>query len=111
MDIINDAEFKRALRQSVLRVKYNQEIDRDSAYEKLTRKLEQAAKDQHIPVERKRTSSKSDPTLVETLSKNTMVRQMGTYTGQRTGKRPVGCSGGFPRDAGKLTPWYCTNFQ
>ena len=77
MDIISDAEFKRALGQSELRVKYNQDIDRDSAYEKLTRKLEQAAKDQDIPVKTKRTSSKSDPTLVETLSKNTMVRQMG----------------------------------
>ena len=77
MDIINEAEFKRALGQSVLRTKYNQEIDRESAYEKLTRKLEQVAKEQQIPVEKKRTRSTSEPTFVETLSKNTMVRQMG----------------------------------
>ena len=77
MDIINDAEFNQALEQSVLRDKYNREIDRESAYEKLTKKLEQAAKNQKIPVEQKKPAGKPEPSLVETLSKNTMVRQMG----------------------------------
>jgi hypothetical protein len=79
MDIITDQEFQQVLNLSGLKNRYNQSIDRESAYEKLTGKLEQLAKDQNIPVEtntRKRTT-KPEPTLLETLSKNTMVRQMG----------------------------------
>jgi len=77
MDTIDEDEFQQVLRQSALRDKYNQDIDRESAYEKLTRQLEQAAENQQIPVDRKRATSTTRPTLVETLSKNTMVRQMG----------------------------------
>ena len=79
MDIINETEFQEALGQSSLKNRYNEEIDRESAYEKLTRKLEQVARDQDILVEdkNKRKASKDEPTFFETLSKNTMVRQMG----------------------------------
>jgi hypothetical protein len=77
MDIINDIEFNQAMERSVLLDKYNREIDRESAYEKLTEKLEQAAKEQKIPVEQKKPTGKPEPSLVETISKNTMVRQMG----------------------------------
>jgi hypothetical protein len=77
MDTISDSEFRQVLEKSVLKHKYNEEIDRESAYEKLTKKLEQAAEDQNIPVEPKKSTSKPEPSLVETLSKNTMVRQMG----------------------------------
>ncbi len=79
MGIISEVEFQETLRQSGLIKRYNEEIDRDSAYEKLTRKLEQVARDQDIVVENrsKRKSSKPEPSFFETLSKNTMVRQLG----------------------------------
>jgi DNA helicase HerA-like ATPase len=77
MDTINDTEFQQVLQQSQLKNKYNQDIDRISAYEKLTEKLEHAASNQNIPVNKKRTVTTSQPTLIETLSKNTMVRQLG----------------------------------
>lgn len=79
MDIINETEFQEVLSQSSLKVRYNEVIDRDSAYEKLTRKLEQVAKDQDIVVKSKssQSTSKREPAFFETLSKNTMVRQMG----------------------------------
>ena len=77
MDTIDDNEFQQLLQRSLLKDRYNQDIDRESAYEKLTRKLEQAASNQGIPVNRKPTTSTSQPTFIETLSKNTMVRQMG----------------------------------
>ena len=79
MDIINETEFQQVLSQSVLKNRYNEEIDRESAYEKLTRKLEQVAKHQDITVEKKgkQRASKREPTFIETLSKNTMVRQLG----------------------------------
>jgi hypothetical protein len=79
MDIINETEFQEILGQSSLKNRYNKEIDRESAYEKLTRKLEQVAKDQDITVEKKskQKTSKTELTFFETLSKNTMIRQMG----------------------------------
>ncbi len=77
MDILDESEFQIVLGQSVLKDKYNQELDRVSAYEKLTKKLQQVAKQQDIPVNTRKPRTKPEPTLVETLSKNTMVRQMG----------------------------------
>lgn len=79
MDIINESEFQQVLRQSALKNRYNQVIDRESAYEKLTRKLQQAARDQQIEAEQSpgQRTVKPEPTLIETLSKNTMVRQLG----------------------------------
>ena len=79
MDIINETEFQEVLGQSSLKNRYNEEIDRESAYEKLTRKLAQVARDQDILVKdkNKRKASKDEPTFFESLSKNTMVRQMG----------------------------------
>ena len=54
MDIITEAEFKILIKQSSLMSRYNIEVDRESAYEKLTKKLEQVAKDQDIKVEKTR---------------------------------------------------------
>lgn len=78
MDIINKSEFDQVLNKSRLKSKYNQEIDRVSAYEKLTQKLEKIADDQQPENTGGRPrSTKPAPTLIETLSKNTMVRQLG----------------------------------
>ncbi|GJM28565.1 MAG: ATPase [Cyclobacteriaceae bacterium] len=78
MDIISQKEFQQLLRGSLLKQKYNQTIDRESAYEKLSRKLEQAADQQGSDViPQKSKKSKTEPTFLDTLSKNTMVRQMG----------------------------------
>jgi DNA helicase HerA-like ATPase len=79
MDIISESEFQGIVKASSLIKRYNTEVDRESAYEKLTKKLEQYAKDQNIEVKKtsSKRSSKSEPSLFESLSKNTMVRQMG----------------------------------
>ncbi len=79
MDIISDAERRSLMKSSQLIDHYNEEIDRESAYEKLTKKLEKAARQQEIEVTRKpkRGSSRREPSFLETMSKNTMVRQLG----------------------------------
>ena len=79
MDIITESESQGLVKESSLIKRYNTEVDRESAYEKLTKKLEQYAKDQNIEVKKKssKKTSKSEPTMFEALSKNTMVRQMG----------------------------------
>nr|HPJ54033.1 hypothetical protein [Flavobacteriales bacterium] len=54
-------------------------IDRESAFEILEAKLKQAAKEEEKPepeVERRR-PKKEEPSVLEDLSKNTMVRQVG----------------------------------
>ena len=47
MDVLTDREINAIIKQSHLIRKYNEEIDRDSAYEVLTEKMEQAAEVEH----------------------------------------------------------------
>ncbi|MGI9541732.1 MAG: helicase HerA-like domain-containing protein, partial [Cyclobacteriaceae bacterium] len=83
MDVITSAEFKKVMAESELAEKYNEEIDRDSAYEKLSAKLEKVAKDQQAESRKASRSSsrsrsrKKEETFIESASKNTMVRQLG----------------------------------
>lgn len=46
MDVLTDAELKRLLSNSKMVDKYNEEIDRNSAYEMLNKKIEQAEADE-----------------------------------------------------------------
>jgi len=59
MDILTDAELKDVLDQSKLIKKYNEEIDRESAYEILNEKIEKAEKEAEKEKEHKTTSSRS----------------------------------------------------
>jgi uncharacterized protein len=82
MDILEDSEIRDLVSNSQLASKYNQEIDHDSAFEILERKMEQVQRDQEkatLPGPPPRTGSrtKQDESLLGELSKNTMVRQMG----------------------------------
>jgi uncharacterized protein len=82
MDILTEAEINEIVANSKLVAKYNQEIDHDSAFEMLERKMLQVERDQEKakvpgPAPRTSTRTKQDESLIEELSKNTMVRQMG----------------------------------
>lgn len=82
MDILEDSEIVQLVSNSDLAKKYNQNIDQDSAYEMLERKMMQVEKEQEkatLPGPSSKTVSKSKPeeSFIEELSKNTMVRQMG----------------------------------
>jgi hypothetical protein len=86
MDVLTDDEIADIVDASDLAHKYNKEIDRESAMEILTEKI-QAAKEEEQQLKMKeqkakarRTSRRSgtqEKSLVEELSKNTMVRQLG----------------------------------
>ena len=70
MDVLTDEEIKRLIRSSALVTKYNTEIDRESAYEMLTAKLEKAAKENSaIVVEEKRTTTRSTRQTKSTFDK------------------------------------------
>lgn len=102
MDILSETEIDQLVRSSVLVPKYNQEIDRESAFEMLEAKLIQVEKKQekaNLPtpnIPKPRTRRKEEESLFEELSKNTMVRQLGRtifreltrgILGSLTGKR------------------------
>ena len=82
MDVITDAEFQSVVSASQLATKYNTEVDRESAHEILTAKMERMAEEleeveaKEEKVEKKKAKKKEKGAL-ESLSKNTMIRQLG----------------------------------
>lgn len=74
MDIINENERDAILRKSSLIHKYADMTDRESAYEILNKKLEASAQ---MQAKEARGTAKPAPSVLETASKNTMVRQLG----------------------------------
>ena len=82
MDILSPEEIDSLVNSSGLVAKYNQDIDRESAFEMLEKKMDEIEKVQEkaeLPGPKPRTArrTKEDDSLIEELSKNTMVRQLG----------------------------------
>lgn len=82
MDILEESEIIQLVSKSDLAFKYNQDLDHDSAFEMLERKMEEVEKEQEkatLPGLKPKaaTRTKEDESFIEELSKNTMVRQMG----------------------------------
>ncbi len=82
MGVLTQEELAKITAGSALAAKYNEAIDRESAYELLEAKLINAraeTEDERAePVIRKTTpKAKEEPSLAERISKNTMVRQAG----------------------------------
>lgn len=73
MDILTDEEIKDLVDKSKLVDKYSKTIDRESAYEILSEKLEQAKEE---APKRKARQQKEDDTIIEQIGKNTVVRSM-----------------------------------
>lgn len=81
MDILSEAEIKDVLDNSKLIKKYNEEIDRESAYEILTEKIERAEKEAEKEKEEKSTSRRSSSRrstrmnpVVKVLTSATFIR-------------------------------------
>lgn len=83
MNILTDSEIDSLVSNSDLVFKYNQELDRESAFEMLEQKmgeLEKAQEKAELPrpsIPKPRGRVKEEESLIEELSKNTMVRQLG----------------------------------
>ncbi|MEO0898609.1 MAG: helicase HerA-like domain-containing protein [Bacteroidota bacterium] len=91
MDILSESEIQGILASSKLIKKYNEDVDPESAYEILTEKIKKAKEEEQKQKmkeqmekeaktstgTRRRRAKKDDPSLIEELSKNTMVRQVG----------------------------------
>jgi DNA helicase HerA-like ATPase len=88
MDILTDSELEELMFQSKLRSKYNEEIDRESAYELLNKKIEEAEakeakeKAEAEALERKKAvtttsksnSSKTQGAIIKVLTSATFIR-------------------------------------
>lgn len=90
MDILTDKEIKSLVKGSEIAEFYNEEIDRESAFEILNEKIERAQSEEHqkqmeeqqekaresLPKAR-RGRPKKETSIFEKASKNTLVRQVG----------------------------------
>ncbi|RDY60742.1 helicase HerA-like domain-containing protein [Flagellimonas nanhaiensis] len=82
MDVLTDTELKEAIGKSKLVKKYNEEIDRESAYEILNEKIEKAEKEAEKEKEKKTTSRRRTSTrrstrmnpVVKVLTSATFIR-------------------------------------
>ena len=75
MDVLTDAERDAVIAKSQLIAKYNETIDRESAYELLTKKVEQKAVEEQKAAEQKQTQTrKKEETAVDKVSKNPLVK-------------------------------------
>ncbi len=89
MDILSKDEISDLVASSDLVRIYNEEIDKETAYEILKKKMDKAAEEEHKiemegqkakaekEISSKRKSSKAEPSLFEKATKNTLVRQIG----------------------------------
>lgn len=81
MDILTKSEIDEVVAQSQIADKYKKDIDRKSAYEILNARIKsnaskQIEEEKPVKTTRKR-AVKEEPSIMESISKNTMVRQIG----------------------------------
>jgi hypothetical protein len=83
MDILTDAEIDGLISRSKIAAKYNKVVDTESAYELLTQKLNEAAKEEEQIKQRKveekeeRTSTKKDKGIFDDPIVKSMTRTAG----------------------------------
>ena len=78
MDVLTPLEIDGLVARSELARNYNEVIDRESAFELLEKRImdhQGKGEDDPAPVQPK--SGKKEPSMIEDISKNTMVRQVG----------------------------------
>jgi uncharacterized protein len=98
MGVLTESEMESAIGKSDLISKYNKEIDRESAYEMLEKKLkkyadeDEAEEDEKVEV-RTTKKEKSEPSMIDKISKNTMVRQVGRTVGKELMRGLLGMFG------------------
>lgn len=98
MDVLTSEEIEALTSSSHLVKKYQKNIDRESAHEILKAKLEKAHKKEHqeeLKKEKRQAekATKSEKGFFESLSQNTMVRQIGRTLARELGRSLLGILG------------------
>ncbi|MEO7960090.1 MAG: helicase HerA-like domain-containing protein, partial [Ginsengibacter sp.] len=76
MDILSPGEIDSIATKSKLAAKYNQTVDRESAYELLNAKLEEASAATASSVVSQNKSEKPEPTILERVANNSVAKSM-----------------------------------
>jgi uncharacterized protein len=109
MDILTPAEIDGVLNRSSLMRKYNQDIDRESAYEILNGKIADVMEAQaEQPAAKPSRPVKEEPTMIETIAKDPLTRQIGRTVARELTRGLLGVLGlgGSRRSTRKKTGWF-----
>lgn len=109
MDVLTPTEIDNIISRSALARKYNQEVDRESAYEILSGKIAEA---QEMQAEREapaaKRQEKEEPGMIETIAKDPLARQIGRTVARELTRGLLGVLGlgGSRRSTRKKTGWF-----
>jgi predicted flap endonuclease-1-like 5' DNA nuclease len=108
MDVLTDAEIDSLTGNSKLVAKYNKTIDSESAYEILTAKLQEAAEKGAEETSTKgKKSTKEEPTTLEKVANNTIVKSMVRTAGNTIVRSLLGALGlGGKSRSSKSKSWF-----
>ncbi len=106
MDILTQAELDAIAGKSRLVTKYNQAIDRESACEILTEKLKQAAENTAAAVTSAQKNQKSEPSMLEKVADNTIVKSMMRTAGTTIVRSILGSLGLGGRSKSTTKRWF-----
>jgi len=105
MDVLTDAEINGIVKNSPLVKKYNQVVDRDSAHDILTEKIEAAhaeerqeeLKEQRAKARTTTSSRRQEKSTLEKVMSNTTTRQIGRTLARELARGLLGILGGKRR--------------
>jgi uncharacterized protein len=102
MDVLSEAEFEEVIERSKIAKKYNEVIDRESAYEILNKKLEgiAAADDEEKP------KGKPEKSTLETILNSSVTRQIGRTAANIITRSLLGALGIGGSSTRKKTSWF-----
>jgi len=107
MDILTPAEIDAINTRSKMVAKYNQAIDSESAYEILTAKLQEAAeKSQDTDTGTTKRTQKPEPTTLEKIENNSIVKSMARTAGNTIVRSLLGALGLGGRTTKKSSSWF-----
>lgn len=106
MGVLSSEEIIQVVSASSVAAKYNEEIDRESAFEILNKKLEYEIKEEGQSAKKVSGSkAKKETSAIESLSKNTMVRQVGRTVAKEVTRGLLGILG-LGGNSRKKSGWF-----
>jgi DNA helicase HerA-like ATPase len=109
MDVLTPTEIDNIIDRSAIARKYNQVVDRDSAYEILTGKIQEvqeAQAEQAAEKEAERPKGKEEKGMIETIASNPMARQIGRTVARELTRGLLGVLGLGGSSRRKKTGWF-----
>lgn len=106
MDVLTTTELRALVAQSTLIAKYNQVIDRESAYEILNAKISEALETSKNLNIQKDKNTKEDPSIIEQVTQNTIVKSMMRTAGNTIVRSLLGSLGLGGRRRAKSKSWF-----